>query len=562
MASQETWYATLLEVKRQALLHLQPSEGSDTPTGEWVKVEPPQPRDADWSELWPQQQWQVAFEILFCQVPSSAKGLQSHQDDLLFFVCANPAAQPGNPRGFGSTSGSPLFVRRRAQQLPAELQWGGARSGDVDWRGSVLLNLVLQTGYWLSVATCRYADLPELVSREGPALPASTGGGSSTASSSSFPSAGGSSGSLPAASGPVNATSLSSGGSGGPESSAAAGSRGSIQEVCKVVYASPTKVHLSLDSSRGPSQNPALCYPDIAFAVEDFDHAFSSVVLTEPEDCYSVLLYSDARGSWCPAEPTLAGDAASAAAEVPARGAGATATLESEQGTGEASLARRLADLSLQPGSKGQASIEKPPDGSDTSRSQPGSSAAASGAAAAPPAGPAAAPTADTAGPARAPAAQPPGPVGGPFPGGNSPAEAGKGAMPLVFSGFVSHQLLADAMAPKLKGSALLGGGWAHKTSRVVMRGPGGLGSADVAVTSLPGPAGQQGEDGGKKGGPLLGRLARGVVEAARQAAGAAGVSGGSPVPPLRLKCALMTLLVPVDMLAVSILEALCETSR
>ena len=56
--------------------------------------------------------------------------------------------------------------------------------------------------------------------------------------------------------------------------------------------------------------------------------------------------------------------------------------------------------------------------------------------------------------------------------------------------------------------------------------------------------------------------LCTGVVEAARQAAGATGASNDSSAGPLRLKCALMTLLVPVDMLAVSILEALCETGR
>lgn len=48
---------------------------------------------------------------------------------------------------------------------------------------------------------------------------------------------------------------------------------------------------------------------------------------------------------------------------------------------------------------------------------------------------------------------------------------SGRG-VPLVFSGFVSHQLLADAMAPKLKGGLL--GGRAQRTSRVAMRGPGG----------------------------------------------------------------------------------------
>jgi Uncharacterized conserved protein (DUF2045) len=45
-------------------------------------------------------------------------------------------------------------VRRKGAAPPPELQDGTLESGVVDWRASVLLNLVLQTRYLLSVATC------------------------------------------------------------------------------------------------------------------------------------------------------------------------------------------------------------------------------------------------------------------------------------------------------------------------------------------------------------------------------------------------------------------------
>lgn len=142
------------EVKRQALLHLKPPDPAGGASGsggeDWVTVEPPEPQSPVWSERWPQQQWQVAFELLFCHMPAAAKSLRPHQDDLLFFV---PAA--GGEEG-GGRRRPPLLVRRRARQLPAELGVGGAGAAGVDWRASVLLNLVLQTGYCLAVATCRW----------------------------------------------------------------------------------------------------------------------------------------------------------------------------------------------------------------------------------------------------------------------------------------------------------------------------------------------------------------------------------------------------------------------
>jgi Uncharacterized conserved protein (DUF2045) len=48
----------------------------------------------------------------------------------------------------------PLTVRRKGSAPPPELREGSPESAGVDWRASVLLNLVLQTRYLLSIATC------------------------------------------------------------------------------------------------------------------------------------------------------------------------------------------------------------------------------------------------------------------------------------------------------------------------------------------------------------------------------------------------------------------------
>ena len=51
--------------------------------------------------------------------------------------------------------GSALLVRRKGRAMPAELGRGGQQAERIDWRQSVLLNLVVQATYCLTVATCR-----------------------------------------------------------------------------------------------------------------------------------------------------------------------------------------------------------------------------------------------------------------------------------------------------------------------------------------------------------------------------------------------------------------------
>jgi hypothetical protein len=154
----------------------------------------------------------------------------------------------------------------------------------------------------------------------------------------------------------------------------------------------------------------------------------------------------------------------------------------------------------------------------------------------------------------------------------------------LAFSGYVSHQQLTAALGGQLAGDPVLkvlraaataarGGpaGQPLATCRVTMKGPAGKGFADVAVASYPPdgsaePAGseeqqQQQRPGAGSGRPnLLQRaqlLARGVAAAAKQVAGPSSAAGALDIQQLHLRCGLMTLQLPVDMLAHSILQAL-----
>ena len=49
---------------------------------------------------------------------------------------------------------TPYCVRRKSKVLPAELQAAGEKAHQVDWKRSVLLNLVTQTTYSLTVSAC------------------------------------------------------------------------------------------------------------------------------------------------------------------------------------------------------------------------------------------------------------------------------------------------------------------------------------------------------------------------------------------------------------------------
>ncbi|XP_021837518.2 uncharacterized protein [Spinacia oleracea] len=65
-----------------------------------------------------------------------------------------------------------------------------------------------------------------------------------------------------------------------------------IYKVVKTVYASPSRVNFHLDSRKEAETVPA--YPDICFAIDDFDSTFDTVVLSDADHCYCVVLNAHA----------------------------------------------------------------------------------------------------------------------------------------------------------------------------------------------------------------------------------------------------------------------------
>ncbi|KAK7283229.1 hypothetical protein RIF29_12619 [Crotalaria pallida] len=137
-------------------------------------------------------------------------------------------------RKLGSNSSGesvdPYFVRRWAPKLSDLV---GESSIDVDWRRSFYLNLIAHTSFSVTVAICSHQILQN--HRPGQSTPLSP-----------------------------------------------------IYKVVKTVYASPSRVNFQLDSKKEVETTPA--YPDICFAIDDFDSTFDAVVLTEKDHCFCVVL--------------------------------------------------------------------------------------------------------------------------------------------------------------------------------------------------------------------------------------------------------------------------------
>ena len=56
----------------------------------------------------------------------------------------------------------PYLVRRKTKALPVDLQEGGDKAPQIDWKRSVLLNLVTQTTYSLTVSACQREHLQSI----------------------------------------------------------------------------------------------------------------------------------------------------------------------------------------------------------------------------------------------------------------------------------------------------------------------------------------------------------------------------------------------------------------
>ncbi|XP_009786789.1 uncharacterized protein LOC107795629 isoform X2 [Nicotiana tabacum] len=150
------------------------------------------------------------------------------EDDLVFFVKKLHLQNHGSNED--ESVNSPYFVRRWAPKLD---DLTGASSSDVDWRRSFYLNLIAQTSFSVTVAICSQQVLKNYqTGKDRPLSP--------------------------------------------------------IYKVIKTVYASPSRINFHLDSRKEVETTSA--YPEICFAVDDFDSTFDAVVLTDVDHCYCVLL--------------------------------------------------------------------------------------------------------------------------------------------------------------------------------------------------------------------------------------------------------------------------------
>ncbi|XP_076948336.1 uncharacterized protein LOC143620546 [Bidens hawaiensis] len=153
---------------------------------------------------------------------------QDDDDDLLFFV--RKMGLHGYEFNDYIEGNSPYFVRRWGAKLDDLV---GESSVVIDWRRSLYLNLIAHTSYTVTVVICSQQSLQNHQSNQ--------------------------------------RTPLSP-----------------IYKIVKTVYASPSRVNFHLDSRKEVETQHA--YPDICFAIDDFDSTFDAVVLTDTDHCYCVLL--------------------------------------------------------------------------------------------------------------------------------------------------------------------------------------------------------------------------------------------------------------------------------
>ncbi|KAM4087162.1 hypothetical protein ACJW30_10G156700 [Castanea mollissima] len=333
-------------------------------------------------------------------------------DDLLFFV------RKLGSEGYGFNDNleaiAPYFVRRWAPKLDTLV---GESSVEVDWRRSFYLNLIAHTTFTVTVAICSHEDLRNHQSgQDKPLSP--------------------------------------------------------IYKVVKTVYASPSRVNFHLDSKKEVETTPA--YPDICFAVDDFDSTFDAVVLTEIDHCYCVLLNAHG-GAAFPSDDAHCGAASASEKESQASSSSDTSSLRVDTNSGKT-----------------------------------------------------------------------------------------KNTKLTLFSGFVSYQMVRDAYdAGKSRFGSLLSLGHSPgKTDRLYMKGPGGRGEVEVAVSGV---VDQSQEDSGPFS-PVMSKRGFGIGSIFRKAASVASVaakhayaaaaasSTSSDEEMVPLKCCLMSISLPWEHIAYDML--------
>ncbi|XP_022636668.1 uncharacterized protein LOC106759665 isoform X2 [Vigna radiata var. radiata] len=382
--------------------------------------------------------WHDVFDLYFVRGMES-RGRQD--DDLVFFV------RKLGSHGSGSNNKTeivePYFVRRWAPKLQDLVD---ETSIDVDWRRSFYLNLIAHTSFSVTVAICSHQDL--LNHRTGEDTPLSPIYKVKNEFSNLVIY--------------VNIRFRENGRFINPKSRfdglACIGSVVSFMKIVKTVYASPSRVNFQLDSKKEVETTPA--YPDICFAIDDFDSTFDAVVLTEKDHCYCVVLNAH-DGAAFPSEKVSNDCSNSSNLEVHTR-----------------STKKKDTKLTL-------------------------------------------------------------------------------------FSGFVSYQMVRDAYdgGRSRFGSLLSVGHSSGKTDRIYMKGPGGRGEVEVAVSGV---ADQSHEDSGpfspvisKKGfglGVIVRRAASAASVAARHAYAAASTSSSNFDDLVPLKCSLMSISLPWECIAYDLL--------
>lgn len=322
------------------------------------------------------------------------KESRGRQDDDLVFFVRKLGSGSYND----SETVDPYFVRRWAPELSNLVD---ETSVDVDWRRSFYLNLIAHTSFSVTVAICSHQVLQKhQVAQDAPLSP--------------------------------------------------------IYKVVKTVYASPSRVNFQLDSKKEVETSPA--YPDICFAIDDFDSTFDAVVLSEKDHCYCVVLNAH---------------------------------------DGAAFPSQKVSnDCSTSDNSSPEVCT------SSTKR---------------------------------------------------------KDTKLTLFSGFVSYQMVRDAYdAGKSRfGSLLSGGNYPGKTDRIYMRGPGGRGEVEVAVSGVTDQSQQDSDPSSpvisKKGfglGVIARRAASVASVAARHAYAAASASSSNFDEMIPLKCSLMSISLPWEHIA------------
>lgn len=333
-------------------------------------------------------------------------------DDLLFFV------RKLGSQGYGFNDNlealAPYFVRRWATKLDTLV---GESSVEVDWRRSFYLNLIAHTSFTVTVAICSHQDLRNHQSgQDKPLSP--------------------------------------------------------IYKVVKTVYASPSRVNFHLDSKKEVETTPA--YPDICFAVDDFDSTFDAVVLTETDHCYCVLLNAHG-GAAFPSENANCGASSASEKESQDSSSGDNSSLRVDTNFGKT-----------------------------------------------------------------------------------------KNTKLTLFSGFVSYQMVRDAYdAGKSRFGSLLSLGHSPgKTDRLYMKGPGGRGEVEVAVSGV---ADQSQEDMGPFS-PVISKRGFGIGSIVRKAASVASVAAkhayaaaaasttSSDEEMVPLKCCLISISLPWEHIAYDLL--------